>query len=71
MFYPILCAFPASYHLQGKFPAPVVMKTILTQVRIVHGRPWLMEQERGTEGRPSTPALYEFPPLSRLHFFSP
>ena len=23
------------------------------------------------EERPSTPALYEFPPLSRLHFFSP
>jgi hypothetical protein len=30
-----------------------------------------MEQERGMEERPSTPALYEFPPLSRLHFFSP
>jgi hypothetical protein len=29
-----------------------------------------MEQERGMEERPATPALYEFPPLGRLHFFS-
>jgi hypothetical protein len=29
-----------------------------------------MEQERGMEERPSTPALYEFPALGRLHFFS-
>jgi site-specific recombinase XerD len=30
-----------------------------------------MEKERGMEERPSTPALQEFPQLSRLHFFSP
>jgi hypothetical protein len=30
-----------------------------------------MEQEKGMEERPATPASYEFPPLSRLHFFSP
>ena len=29
-----------------------------------------MEKERGMEERPATPALHEFPQLSRLHFFS-
>jgi hypothetical protein len=29
-----------------------------------------MEKERGMEERYATPALQEFPQLSRLHFFS-
>jgi site-specific recombinase XerD len=37
---------------------------------MVHGKPWFMEKERGMPRLQPTPALHEFPQLSRLHFFS-
>jgi hypothetical protein len=37
---------------------------------MVHGTPWFMEEERGMQSLQPTPALQEFPQLSRLHFFS-